>query len=371
MNSNINVCQIISGDIWGGAEAQAYSLLKELIKDSNISPSAIIFNDGLLSSKIRSCPIPHEIVNETTDNPVRIIRAIYSFLKNNEVDIIHVHGFKETLLGGVAARLLRKKVKIIRTFHGQGLTNSSFKHKVIDRLNAYFFSDQLITVSEDLEKFLLNCGINDSILQVVHNGVAVDETRPTEKKELIKAAFGIPKDAFVIGTLGRMVPVKGHDYFLQGAKEIIAKKPDVYFVICGGGPLLERSQEWLSSENLNDNIKIIGFRKDPYNIINCFDIFALTSLHEGIPMVLLEAMFLGKPIVTTAVGGIPEFIVNNTTGITIPAKSVADFSAACLELLKNDSLRESLARNGQKVVLGNYTASINATAVKNIYLKVL
>ncbi len=370
MTTNINVCHIISGDVWGGAEAQAYSLIHELHKDPLVNPCAITFNDGALATKFKNCSIPHQVICETTSSTLKIIRDIFRYLKEQKINIVHVHGFKEAFLGGIAARLQKQDVKIIRTFHGKGLTNSNFKYRFIEKLNGRFFSDQLIAVSADLKKFLLHCNFSDSMMQVIHNGVAVDDVIPSEEKESIRAALNIAPDACVIGTLGRMVPVKGHDFFLLGAKRIIAIHPDVYFVICGGGPLLRKSQEWVAAEKLEANIKIIGFRDDPYNIINCFDIFALTSLHEGIPMVLLEAMLLKKAVVTTAVGGIPEFIINNKTGITIPPKNAEAFSKACLTLLENEGLRESLARKGQEIVLSNYTASQNASKIKNIYVKV-
>jgi len=367
MKREINVCHIISADLWGGAEAQVYYLVRELNKYDQIKLSVITLNEGILVDRLNSCSINNEVINESANNPLSIIWHIYKILKITNAEIIHVHGFKEACLGGIAARLRGKRVQIFRTFHGKGLTNGAFRHRLIERVNGYFFSDQLIAVSEDLREFLLGCGFRQSMFTVLHNGVNLADVSPVKASRTVKHSLGIPDDAFVIGTLGRMVKIKGHKFFLEGAREVVAQNPGVYFVLSGDGPLMKDAMSWVNNHNMKRNIKITGFRNDPYDVLNSFDVFALTSLHEGVPMVLLEAMCLGKPIIATEVGGMPEIISDRVTGLMIPPGNPKRFASACMELMTDDVLKDKLADNCRNIVMERYSAIQVAAKVYYLY----
>lgn len=370
MKNKLNICHIISGDLWAGAEAQAFNLVREMVKDDQVSLKVITFNNGVLVDKLRICGIETEVIDESKTNFIVIVWHIFQILKKAKVEIIHVHGFKESFLGGIAARFCGH-VRIFRTFHGKGLTDSKLRYRLIEKINGIFFSDQLISVSEDLKQFLVSCGFKKSILKVVHNGVCLDDVKPTNTAEDVRRELRISDDAFVIGTLGRMVKVKGHKFFIEGAKEVVTRNPRIYFILAGDGPLMGESLDWVKKNNLMENIKIIGFRNDPYDVLNIFDVFALTSLHEGIPMVLLEAMCLGKPLITTGVGGIPEIISDRVTGIMIPPGNSKGFAAACMELIANDMLRKKLTDNCRKVVMERYTSDTVAEKVVQLYNRAL
>lgn len=360
-----NVCHIITGDLWAGAESQVFSLVKRLSKEINII--VIVFNNGLLADKLKHHRIRTYVIDEKINTSIKIILQIAKILKNENINLIHTHGYKETFLAGIASKINGIKKKV-RTHHGRGIIGGDYKHYWIEKLNSSLFGYSLIAVSKDLKEFLVHNGIGGKTIEVIYNGISTDDVT-SEKSELkVKNELGIPDGAMIIGTMGRMVGVKGHQYLLEGAKNIIDANPNIFFVIAGNGPLMQKNKEWVHNEGLTNNIKLIGFRNDPYDILNIFDIFVLTSLHEGIPMVLLEAMYMEKPVIATNVGGIPEIISDGENGILIPSMSSRAFTEACLELILNMNKGLQMAKNAKKDVLDKYTDDAVTEKVIKFYV---
>jgi glycosyltransferase involved in cell wall biosynthesis len=366
-NSPQRICHIISGDLWAGAEAQVYHLINELSGIKSLTVSVIVFNDGILAKKLKLREIKTTIVNEHNKPFLSFLKELCKELKAVKPDIIHVHGYKEAIIGGLAGRICGID-KLIRTHHGKGVLDGCLKHRILEFFIARFLIKWNIAVSEDLKKFLIEKGIAKEInIRVIHNGVATQEIVCRKSRKVLKEELGISQDAFVIGTLGRMVAVKGHSYFLEGAKQVKALKSNVIFVLAGDGPLKADAMNFIQQERLDETVKLLGFRNDPYDLLNMFDVFALTSLHEGIPMVLLEAMSLEKPIVATAVGGIPEILTNRDTALLIEPRNSFLFAKACVELIENTRFRETIAKNAKNKLLENYTININAQKAMALY----
>ncbi|OPL13842.1 MAG: hypothetical protein AVO38_12790 [delta proteobacterium ML8_D] len=362
----VNVCHIISGDLWAGAESQAYTLIVGLFKAKGISPNVIVFNDGILLKKLMASGIRVDLISEKSNNLAKMVWRIYNILRSTGVEILHTHGYKETFLGGLAARLCNAK-SIVRTHHGKGVMDAGLKHRLIEKLNAVCFMDRAIAVSEDLKAFLISKNFKESIITVIHNGILADEVCPRREGSDIRAELNIEDDTIVIGTVGRLVGVKGHKYFLEGAKEILAQNENVVFVVAGDGPLFHELETEVKKLGITKNVRLIGFREDVFDIINIFDIFALTSLHEGVPMVLLEAMLLGKAIVATRVGGIPEIISDSRNGLLTPPMDSEAFAAVSLKLIDNKSVREQLAKNAKKDAESRYIIEKVAHSMESLY----
>lgn len=362
----INICHIITGDLWGGAEAQTYALLKGLSKKRSLKLNVITFSNRYLTEKLIDAAIHVDVIDEKINSALRITWYIYEILNKRHVDIVHAHGYKETFLGGLAARFCRVN-GIVRTHHGKGVIDSGIYHRLIEKVNSIFFSDKLIAVSEDLKRCLIAYGYQGDSITVIHNGILAEEVKPSISADKLKNELQIDQGTLIVGTMGRMVAVKGHKYFIEGAREVLAKRDDVVFVIAGDGPLMQEMRQEIKQLGIESKVKLIGFRSDPFNIINVFDIFAMTSLHEGIPTVLLEAMWLGKPIIATKVGGIPEIVSDRWNGLLIVPMDAHEFALACLELIEGGALRDKLSGNAQKDFINRYDIERVTEDVEKLY----
>ncbi len=362
----ISVCHLISGDLWAGAESQAYSLVREINKCEQVKLKVVTFNYGMLHSRLESLGVDLEIIDESRSYFI-LLWHLLNIIKKNKVQILHVHGYKESFLGGIAS-FFCTKVKIVRTFHGKGLLSSNYRNLLIEKINKLFFCNHMIAVSADLKKILISLGYDGNKISVIKNGIDTKYIKLDDAFK-IKNDLGIPNNCYIVGTLGRMVSVKGHEYFLEGAREVILIHSSVRFIICGDGPLMDSSISWIRKNKLCGNIIVTGFRDDPYNVLNIFDIFALTSLHEGLPMALLEAMSLGKPVISTDVGGVSEVITNRYNGILIPPENTKNFSDACLLLMNDDALRKKISDNARNTVIDDYSVEEVAQKVIKLYFE--
>jgi glycosyltransferase involved in cell wall biosynthesis len=141
-------------------------------------------------------------------------------------------------------------------------------------------------------------------------------------------------------------------------------------VIGGDGPLMTENKEYIIKNSLIDRVKIPGFIKDSFSILNVFDIFILPSLHEGIPMVLLEALSLGKPVIASNVGGIPEVVTHAIEALLIEPGRVGSIVNGCLTLLGSPELRKKIAANGKLKIEKHFNALEKSSDLINIYRKV-
>lgn len=366
----MKICHIISGDLWAGAETQALSLISGLSKINSIELSAITFNRGILTDRLAHIGIQIEVLDEKKHNFFFMFSNVISVLRKQRIDLIHVHGFKENFIGGGAAKLLGT-THVLRTHHGIGMMKGSYRNRTIEKINCHFFTDDNIAVSADLKSLLAQEGIGVNNIHVIHNGVDNTTIKPTKSPATCRAALRIPENIFIIGTIGRMERVKGHVYFLEGAQQILSKNNNVLFVIVGDGTLYDKVELYAKDLGIRDRVIFTGFRQDAIDLLNMMDIFTMTSLHEGVPMVLLEAMFLEKPIISTSVGGVPEIIRHYHNGLLIPPKDPDSFCEACMRLMEEDRLRKRISRTALHDAREKFTSEIMVRNTVQLYKRIL
>ncbi len=362
----MNVLHIISGDIWAGAEVQACSLIRGCARIVSCKVQVIILNDGVLATKLREAHIPVTILNEHELSLISLVSGCLQVIKAFNPQIVHMHGFKENLLGGIAGRLARVK-GLIRTHHGRGLIGGAKKYDMIEHVNAWLFTDIAIAVSHDLKKLLIEFGIPEKKVVVIHNGIEPCKQLTEERIKTLRMELRIAKDDKVIGTIGRMVPIKDHRTFINSAKLIIDSGIKARFVIVGDGHLREELEQQVRDLSLDHHFCFTGFREDANDLLNLFDVFAMTSVHEGVPIALLEAMSLGKPVVATSVGGVPEVLKDHVSGMLVPSGDANLFADACLSMLQNEALRKALSEHAYREIQEEYSLNTMVKKIQDEY----
>ena len=313
---------------------------------------------------------------------------LYKLIKKEKPDIVHTHTAKAGTLGRAAAWLAGVPI-IIHTFHGHVLHGYFGKLKTwvfvqIEKMLA-FISTRLITLSEELKNELINMGIgNEKKFEVVPLGLELTpflENNPPSppfakggmggfcgefKKEL-----GLPENTILIGIIGRLVPIKGHRYFLEATKIISSQFPvpssQIRFVIIGDGELREELEDYAKKLGISDMVVFTGFRRDLPKIYADLDIIALTSLNEGTPVSIIEAMAGGKPVVATNVGGVASLIKDSITGFLVPPKRPDLFAEAVLKLLNNPLLMKTMGEEACRSVFPKYNISQLVKRIDSLY----
>lgn len=371
----MNICHLISGDLWAGAEVQAYTLLMAIKKKHDISIYVIILNNGKLSKLLKKENFNVKIIEENNNSFLSIKKQIVTYLVDKNIDVLHTHRYKENMLGALVKKKCNIK-KLVSTIHGKQETISFFKnikHNLLMNLNYFIlnnFFSACIAVSASI-KVSLSKQISPEKLHVIHNGINISETTSVTTDPKLHTELNIKKDEIIIGSVGRLVPVKGFDLLISIAKKLIIKNKKVRFIIVGSGPLEKQLKEQAQKSDLSSKITFTGFKDDVLKYVSLFDIFMVTSHHEGIPMAVLEAMVLGKIIIATNVGGLPEIVDHNKSGLLINSRNPEDFINKSLLILSDDKRREEMSNLAVNKIVEQFNTERTVDKVIELYKNTL
>ncbi|GEM_PF-1049778 len=283
----------------------------------------------------------------------RTVRFIKQMVQKYEIDIIHT-GEIAFWGGGLTSRICG----IPSIYHCQGLTIVS--PRFVGLLNAKIINklaDRIICVSHAVSEALSNVGVPESKLSVVYNGVDLSKFNGlNHKNEYLKNELKVDEDKYpIIGMIGGLNPRKGHTYFIKAASLIREEFPNALFIIVGASPMdnsgrfiqgkyWNELQELVAHLRLNNSISFLGERDDIPELINMMDILVQPSEIEAGPLVPLESMACGKPVIATDVGGLPEYLEHERTAIIVPPRDPRAIARAAISLLQD---RKKLLRMGE------------------------
>jgi len=301
---------------------------------------------------------------------------IWRIIKKKSPEIVHTHSSKAGLLGRLAAKLARIPI-VVHTPHGHVFFGyfGSFKTKIFIILERFVsrITDKIIALTNEEKKDYIKFRIaNEDKFDVIYSGIELDKFKELseDKKQNFVKELGIPEKSLIIGTVGRLVPVKGHEFLIKAAKYIISKYPEAFFVFTGDGPLEQNLKRQALELGINNNIIFLGWRSDAAKIISVYDIFALPSLNEGMGRVLAEAMALGKPIVGSNVGGIPDLVTHGKNGFLVPVRNSEKLAKYIRILIKNKEQREKMGQVGKEMVK-NFSKEKMVEKIANLYEELL
>jgi len=286
---------------------------------------------------------------------------IYKIIKKVQPDIIHTHTAKAGAIGRMAGIVYNffnpsRQIKLVHTFHGHIFEGyfGKIKTKIFILIDKFLakFSAKIITVSEEVKKELVSLGISrENKIELIPLGF--------ELEKFLRIPIRNDNSIFNVGIVGRLVPIKNHRLFLDAAAKMIKDNSDIKirFQIIGDGQLRQELQDYVRKLDIGFLVDFLGWQKDLTRIYSDLDIVALTSINEGTPVSLIEAMASGRAVVATDVGGVRGLLGNEilTTekqtknfkilerGIIVPPQDSDAFSAALSYILENNSLRKDIS----------------------------
>lgn len=312
-------------------------------------------------------------------NDIKAFFKIAGIIRREKPDIIHTHTAKAGAIGRCAAIFCGVKVKV-HTFHGHIFDGyfSPVKARVflwIERMLAVF-TDKLIMVSDRVKYEIVTKlkVTGKSKAALIPLGLELDDFLSVQDPvNGFKKRFNLKESSIAVGIVGRLVPIKNHRLFIDSAKDIIDNNPgsDVKFFIVGDGQERGFLEKYVRGLSLEDRIIFTGWMRDLAYVYAGLDIVALTSLNEGTPVSLIEAMASSRPVISTDVGGVGDLIIDGQTGILVKSGKASDFSAALVRLIKDVSLRSMLGRNARAYVKDRYAKDRLINDIKKLYTECL
>ena len=288
-----------------------------------------------------------------------------ALLKKDQADILHLHNSTAFFYGVLAGKIAGIR-RIIYTEHARDVA-PNIKVRIMDKILSYM-TDRIVVVAEFLKRNLVHKEwINPEIISTIYNGIDGDQfSREFDREGIIKE-LSVSPAANLIGIVARLDPIKNHRCLIKAMKKVSTIFSDAVLLVIGDGPLREELEELVTEEQLQDNILFLGTRNDIPRLLSMLDIFVLCSLSEGLPLTILEAMAAGKPIVASAVGGIPEVIDHGIDGILIPSDDSDRLAEAISELLHDDKKRDDMGEKARKKFEERFTIQTMVERYEELY----
>ncbi|CUS31742.1 putative Uncharacterized glycosyltransferase YpjH [Candidatus Nitrospira nitrificans] len=369
----IRVCHLASGDLWAGAEVQIATLLRALKADQRFDLSAIVLNKGRLAEELAAAGISVMVYDESA-GAWSTLRSLVSHLRRHRPDIVHSHRYKEHILGAFAAKLSHNSL-VVQTYHGldEHLHGwAAVKMRAYTTLNTIVgkvAGHGFVGVSEEISA-ILRCRYTTGKVSCIRNGVDLTRVKTTSSGAHLRKQLGISSSEFVIGSVGRLTPVKGLEYLIRAVSKNKGPR-ERKLLIVGDGPLRPALEGLAREVGVAGRVLFLGARNDVYDLMGVFDVLALPSLHEGVPMVLLEAMAMAVPIIASRVGGIPEILDDEQGALLVQARDV-DVLADAIETMANDEvLRNRLRKAARARVESRFSIERTAALTGDLYCELM
>ena len=379
----------------GGAERSLILLLKGMDK-SRFTPVVAAFGEGIFLNAVRELSIKSYSVklSRRVEKLTKLYReyssvgyakslggisagilSLCQLIRKQRIALVHTNGIKAHFLGGFAAKLCRVPlVWHVRDFIPPGIEKDAFL------LLASVMPDRIIVNSDAVGMQFSHSAKAYKKVVRIYNAVDLTEFEPSLQGWRVREEFRIPSSAPLVGLIAHLTPWKGHDYFLKAAAKIGQALPEARFLIVGdviyqteGHETYKKDLENLCSDlGLGEKVIFTGFRYDIPEVIAALDVVAhASSQPEPFGRVLIEAMAMGKPVVATNLGGVPEVVKDGETGLLVPPRESEALAEASIKLLKDKQLASWLGANGLKHVRTHFDARSHVQQIEALYESLL
>lgn len=343
----------------GGAEQQLLELVREIDKN-RFNPIVVsLYPGGALEKEVKEVPGAELIcLYRKGKYDFSILFTFLRLLRQRHVDIIQPFLTPATFFGLLPALTNHTPVKVVTERCGLRV-NSRLGTSLYRRTEDFLshFADWVVPNSDAGKNYLIRRGIDPRRIKVIYNGINLQRlSSDPAKVAQIRQGMGVPPNGMVVGIVARLTPAKGHVTFLQAALLISQVIPHTRFAIVGEGPLRANLENQAKELGVATRVTFHGVQRDVGSHISAFDVACLTSLDlEGCSNATLEAMALGKPVVTTDVGGNRELVEHGETGFLVPAGSPGALADAILAYLRQPDRAREMGQRARETVLTRFS----------------
>ncbi|MFW5888114.1 MAG: glycosyltransferase [Patescibacteria group bacterium] len=368
MNSQkIKIMYVLTGLHTGGAEVLLRDLLRKIDREKFEPVVVSIVPIGQIGKEIEQAG--DRVISLKINRKWNFLLMFGRFLKlikKEKPQIIHAHLFHAIFLSRLA-KLFNKKTKIISTIHNENIGGRSreFLLRMTDRL-----SDITNTISQRVSEIMVDKKVvKKDKVRTVYNGIDLEKFYPDpEKGKKIKERLDIENNYPVLISVGRLAEAKGFGYLLESVKELKKEYNDIVLIILGEGEKRQELESKIKDLNLENNIFLSGNKSNVVDYLNSADIFVSSSLWEGLPTAILEAMACGLPVVATNVGGTAEIVEDGRQGLLMDSQSPEQITEKVTYLLNNDEKKDKFRKEARIKIKNNFTLEEMVKNYEKMYI---
>lgn len=342
------VCQVLHAMSVGGAEVLAKQFAE---RSAGVVQTVFACLDDLgeLGEDLRAQGVPVKVLGRRPGFDWRLVRRLVRFFVDHHVAVIHAHQYGPFFYAAMA-RLPRRRPPIIFTEHGRDYPDYRRPKRVLANRLLLRRHDRVVAVGQQVKQALVdNEGIAERRIEVIYNGIPLAQfAADPERRRQARSALGLDNQTFAIVQVARLNPLKDHVTAVAMMSRLVQRHPNARLLLVGEGEQRGVIETAIAEAGLQSSIRLYGNRSDVATFLQAADAFLLTSVSEGIPLTLIEAMAAGVPCVATRVGGIPEVIVDGQSGLLAAAQSPDQLTDCLQRLISNERQRQQLAQAGQE-----------------------
>jgi glycosyltransferase involved in cell wall biosynthesis len=348
------------GEIVGGGELSLLGLLAHLDR-TRWAPVVVVPAEGAVAHRIRVLGLPVRVISlPTLRRPglstIGAVLALRRLIRDEGAALVHANGSRAMLYGGLAASLAGRPV----VWH----VRIAEREPMLDAL-LLALASAVIVNSEAVGRRFPRA--RTRMVRCIHNGVDLGRFSPRPPSASLRAALGIPEGAPVVASVGRFVPWKGYRVLLEAARLADETLPEIHWLLVGDGEERAALEAQCRALELGARVHFTGWREDVPDLLALCDLFALPSFGEHFGRVLVEAMAMGKAIVATGAGGVPEVVPDGECGLLVSAGDPRAIADALLTLLRDPIRRARFGQAGRRRAESCFDIDRHAEAVANVY----
>ncbi len=359
----IRVLQLVAGCQVGGLEVVTLSLVRRL--QGEFAFRVVCYDSlGPLEDRYEALGVGVELVPRRGGVDLRYPFELARVIRRESIDVLHAHN-NTALFYGVLASVIAGGRRVVFTAHDRAVPRLRLRvlQRLLGKVTTY-----AIAVSEIGRRNLLRVdGFDPERVRVVYNGADERAFEHEVGRDEARDALGLPREALVVGTVARLHAEKNVPLLVRAFGRIAASRPDALLVIAGDGPERAQCEEAARSAGIEDRLRLLGTRDDVARVLAAFDVFALSSSTEGLPVAVLEAMGAARPVVSTDVGAVREVVREGVSGFLVPPGDEAALAARLDELLAAPERAREMGRAGALEFRDRFTLGRMAAAYGRVY----
>ena len=354
----------------GGAETDLIAMIKGLDRE-RFYPFVACRPTGAFIERLREIPVPVFPVllpswrkwKDIWGIPIAVASLI-AILKREKFDLVHINDYWWTPVVWLACRI-------------SGIPCLVHIRQQIEprRVKQYWLAkpDRVLAICKEIRQVAIDGGVDPNRVQVIYSGLDFSSKFENVNAGMIRKRHGLPPGQLLIGAVANLFPRKGYEYLLEALTDVRKIITNVHCVIVGEGDDGYRTQlmNLVNERDLNSVVTFAGFRSNVLEYMAAFDVVVLPSILEGFGIVVLEGMAMGKPVVASRVGGIPEAVEDGVTGILVPPANSRKLADALVRLLKNSTLRQAMGKAGRRRVESLFSLEKTIKEIEDSYHNIL
>lgn len=349
-----------------GGTMQVFYLLRGL-RQRGVEAALICPRGAPLEGLARAEGVEVFAVPYAGDLDLAFVFRVFRIVRRYRPDLTHLHSRRGAdTLGLLGARLARHgRVVVSRR------VDDPLPRGLVTRLRYAILPDHVVAVSQGIRRVLVGAGVPAERVSQVYSAVDAPAYQSPLSREDARARLGLPADADVVTVVAQLIPRKGHRFLLQAVPALLTRHPRLRVLFVGDGELREALEAGVAARGLGDVVRLLGYREDVADILRASDLLVHPATMEGFANVAMQAMAAGIPVVSSAVGGMPESVRDGENGLLVPPADPAALAEAIGRLLADPALRRRLGDRGRAIVESELTVDAMVQGNLRVYESLL